>query len=300
MPWLINTAQLDKFRKNQKNVMIFDATWHFAASLAEERDAKQEYLNGHIIGAKFLDLNLFHDKETSLPNMLIRDEARICELMSNLGITPDYKIIFYDNSDEHTSCRALWMFKVFGHSPNQLYILDGGLSAWKTYGGKIETGEARSTTSRVYTVNFQAHFIRTLMQMKTNLHHPTEQVVDMRHPVRYAGGPEPRPNMRSGHIPGSYCFPYKTMFEKELEKEGRWRSLEKINKQLFALGLELSSPIVTTCGSGMTASILNFALDLLGYENHALYDGSWSEWGSESLYPGEASLDERPIQTSLD
>lgn len=292
MPWLINTAQLDKLRKNPKNLIIFDATWH----LSKERDAKQEYLNSRINGARFLDLNLFHDKETVLPNMLIRDESRISELMGELGVTPEYKVIFYDNSDEHTSCRALWMFKVFGHPANQLYILDGGLKAWKAYGGKIESGEVRPIPARSYPVTFEAHYIRTLMQMKTNFHHPTEQVIDMRNPVRYAGGAEIRPGIRSGHIPGSYCFPYATMFE----KEGHWLPIEKIQKKLNAIGIELSAPIVTSCGSGMTAPILNFALDLLGIEHHALYDGSWTEWGSASLFPGEASLDERPVKTSLE
>jgi thiosulfate/3-mercaptopyruvate sulfurtransferase len=291
MPWLINTAQLDKFRKNPKNVIIFDATWH----VAKERDAKQEYLNAHIAGAHFFDLNTFYDADNFLPNMLIRDENRISELMGKLGVTPDYKIIFYDNSDEHTSCRALWMLKVFGHLPNHLYILDGGMKSWEKYGGKIETGQAR-IVPRTYPVNFQAQYIRTLIQMKTNLHHPSEQVIDVRHPIRYIGGTEPRPGLRSGHIPGSYSFPYMTMFE----KDGQWKPLEKIRKQLLSLGVELNAPIVTTCGSGMTAAILNFVLDLFGQEQHALYDGSWSEWGAECLYAGESSLEERPVKTSLE
>lgn len=292
MSWLINTAQLDKFRKNQKNLMILDATWH----LSKEKNAKQAYLDAHIAGARFLDLNVFHDTATALPNMLIRDEVLIGQLMSVLGITPEYKIIFYDNSEEHSSCRAAWMFKVFGHPTSQLYVLDGGLKAWEKYGGKLESGEARPITPKNYPVNFQAHYIRTLIQMKNNLHHPVEQVIDVRHPARYAGGVEPRPGLRSGHIPGSYCFPFFTMFE----KDGRWKSIDKIQKQLTALGVELNVPIVSTCGSGMTAAVLSFFLDIAGNDNHSLYDGSWSEWGANTLYSGEASIDERPVQTSLD
>lgn len=293
MPWLINAAQLDKFRKNQKNVVVLDASWHLPE---EGRDAKTEFAQSHIVGARFLDLNEFHDAHASLPNMLVRDEKIISEKVGALGITNDHKIIFYDNSKLHTSCRALWMFKVFGHNPNQLYILDGGFEAWEKYGGKIESGEQRNVAVKSYTVNFQAHLIRTLVQMKTNLHHPIEQVVDVRHPVRYAGGPEVRPHMRSGHIPRSFCFPYFSLFE----SDGRWKPIEKIRKQLTALGIELNLPIVTTCGSGITSATLNFALDLMNQTQHSLYDGSWSEWGTDTLYPGEANVSERPVVTSLE
>lgn len=293
MPWLINAAQLDKFRKSQKNVIILDASWHLPA---ENRNTQEEFLEHHVAGARFLDLTAFHDTETNLPNMLTRDEKIISQNLGSLGITNDHKIILYDNSKLHTSCRALWMFKVFGHNPFQLYILDGGFDAWEKYGGKIEAGEPRQTAAKSYTVNFESRFIRTLVQMKNNLNHPKEQVVDMRHPVRYAGGPEQRPDLRSGHIPGSFCFPYFTMFE----PDGRWKPIDKIRKQLTGIGVELSHPIVTTCGSAITATILNFALDLMDQSQNAVYDGSWSEWGADTLYSGEESLLERPVETSLE
>lgn len=292
MPWLINAAQLDKFRKNQKNVIIFDASWQ----LSSEINPKEEFLTKHIIGARFLDFSVFHDKTSALPNMLTRDEKEIAEKVGEHGVTNEHKIIFYDNSNLHTSCRALWMFKTFGHNPNQLYILDGGLDAWEKYGGKVETGEARSVGVKPYTVNFEARYIRTLMQMKTNLHHPAEQVVDVRHPVRYAGGAETKPGLRAGHIPGSFSFPFFTMFE----ADGRWKPLEKIRKQFVGLGIDFNLPIITSCGSGMTAATLNFALDLMNHTQHSLYDGSWSEWGWDQPYPGETSAAERPVITSVD
>jgi thiosulfate/3-mercaptopyruvate sulfurtransferase len=293
MPWLINAAQLDKFRKGQKNITILDASWYLPT---DNRDPKQEFLAKHIIGSRFLDLSDFHDPSSLLPNMLIRDEKLISEKIGAMGITNEHKIIFYDNSKLHTSCRALWMFKVFGHNPNQLYILDGGFTGWEKYGGKVDTGEARSIGAKPYTVNFIAHYIRTLVQMKTNLHHPAEQVVDVRHPVRYAGGPELRVGMRAGHIPGSFCFPYFTMFE----ADDRWKPIEKIRKQLTGIGVTLEAPIITTCGSGITSAVLDFALDLMDHSSHSLYDGSWSEWGADKLYPGETSLAERPVITSLE
>lgn len=292
MPWLINTAQLDKFRKSQKNVVILDASYH----LDTARNAKQEFLDKHIAGARFFDICAFNDDKTDLPNMLMRDEKIIAEKIGAMGITKEHKVIFYDNSELHSSCRALWMFKTFGHHSNQLYILDGGFAAWERYGGKVETGESRNAASKTYAVNFEAHFIRTLVQMKTNVHHPKEQVVDLRHPVRYAGGQEHRPGLRAGHIPGSFSFPYFTMFE----TDGRWKPLEKIRKQLMSIGVELNYPIVTTCGSGITSAILNFVLDLMNQTDHALYDGSWVEWGNKELYPGEAGLEERPVITSIE
>jgi thiosulfate/3-mercaptopyruvate sulfurtransferase len=228
--------------------------------------------------------------------MLVRDEKIIREKVGALGITNEHKIIFYDNSSLHTSCRALWMFKTFGHNPNQLYILDGGRDAWEKYGGKLETGEPRNIGAKSYEVTFQAQLIRTLVQMKTNLHHPAEQVVDMRHPVRYAGGPETRVGLRSGHIPNSFCFPYHTMFD----EYARWKPIERIRKQLLGIGVNLDTPIITMCGSGMTAAILDFALDLMNQTQHSLYDGSWSEWGAEQLYAGEETIAERPVVTSLE
>lgn len=293
MSWLINAAQLDKFRKNQKNVIVLDATWFLSG---DERNARESFIQNHVIGARFLDLNEFHDPSASLPNMLSRDEELIAEKLGALGVTNDHKIIFYDQGDLHTSCRALWMLKVFGHNPNLLYILDGGFAAWERYGGKSESGDMRAITRKKYVVNYQAHLIRTLMQMKANLLNLQEQVVDVRHPVRFAGGQDHRPGVRAGHIPGSFCFPYMTMFE----ADGRFKSLDKIRKQFTGIGVELSQPIVTMCGSGMTAAIMNFVLDLMQQEPNALYDGSWAEWGADILYAGEASLKERPVETSLD
>lgn len=294
MPWLINASQLEKFRKNQKNIVIFDVSWHLAE---DERNAKQEFIERHLPGARFLDLNDFHDTSSPLPNMLIRNEDLINEKLNAHGITNDHKIMFYDHSKFHTSCRALWMFKVFGHNPHLLYILDGGLEGWVKSGGKIETGETKNTLSKNYKVTFEAHFIRTLVQMKTNLHHPSEQVIDMRHAVRFAGGKEHRENLRSGHIPGSYSFPYTTMFE----DDGRFKPVEKIKSQLKGCGLDITHPIITTCGSGISAAILNFALELIDDTiPQSLYDGSWAEWGATELYHGESGLEERPVVTSLE
>lgn len=294
MSTLIDAVQLDKLRKQPKNVVILDASWHLPVS---DRDAKAEFEEGHVVGAHFLDLSLYFDEESAIPHMLTTDVARITALMSQLGVGSDDKIIIYDQSDLHTSCRAWWMFRIFGHDPEKLFILNGGFQAWKRFGGKIETGPAKlSPQSKSFDVQWQPALVRSLAEMKQNVVSPTEQVVDMRHPVRYAGGIEPRPHMRSGHIPGSFCFPFMTMFE----TNGEFRSLRRLETQLRAMGLELDYPVVTTCGSGITAPILNFVLDLIGVKQHALYDGSFCEWGADHLYAGETSLDERPVVRSVD
>ncbi|MCD6039824.1 MAG: sseA [Gammaproteobacteria bacterium] len=292
MPWLINSAQLDKFRKNQKNLIILDASFHH-----DERNAGQEFLMEHIIDAYFFNIDMFSDPHPDAchSHFLIQDKNRISTLISNLGIRNDYKIIFYDNSELHSACRALWMFKMFGHDPNLLYILDGGFKAWKRVGGKLESGQP-SITPKTYTANLETRFLRTLSQLKINLTTPLEQIVDARHPVRYSGGIEPRSGVRRGHIPGSFCLPSITLFG----KDGCFLPLDKIRKKFIDLGVDLNVPIVTSCGSGITAPILNFALDLMNHPHHALYNGSWSEWGAEKLFPGELSLLERPIETCID
>jgi thiosulfate/3-mercaptopyruvate sulfurtransferase len=292
MPWLINPAQLDKFRKNQKNLIILDASFHHG-----NRNAKEEFLEKHIIDAHFFDIDAFSDTSPDAvhSHMLIHDEKRISELVGKLGIRNDFKIILYDNSELHTACRALWLFKMIGHDPNLLYILDGGFKAWEKFGGKTVAGQT-SVSPKPYTAHFELKFLRTLEQIKANLAKPTEQIVDIRHAVRYSGGPETRPGIRCGHIPGSFCLPAISMFD----KEGLFLPLEKIRKKLIEIGIDLNIPIITSCGSGTTAPILNFLLDLMNYPQHALYNGSWSEWGAEKLFAGEQSLAERPVETCVD
>lgn len=292
MAWLINAAQLEKFRKSQKSLIILDASWYLPKS---GHDGRQEFLDKHIAGSSFFDITAFDDLSHEVPHMIIRDEKIISEKLSAMGLRNDYKIIFYDNSDLHTSCRAVWLLKLFGHNPNQLYILDGGLKAWEKSGGSTESHSV-TVSPKQYTANFQPEFMRTLEQMKMNLKNPTEQVVDLRHPVRFAGGKEPRSGLRVGHIPGSACFPYFSFFN----TDGYFLPLDVIRKRLTDVCVDINYPIVATCGSGTTAAILDFVLDLMGHQQHALYDGSWSEWGALQLFPGETSLDERPVESCVD
>lgn len=291
MPWLINATQLDKFRKSQKNLVILDASFH----LDDTRNAKQEFIDKHIVDAQFFDIAEFCDPTSAIPNMLIQDEDVISEKLSNLGIRNDFKIIIYDNSELHSSARALWMFKMFGHNPHQLYILDGGFKAYESAGFKTESG-IKNVGSKVYKAEWKPQFLRTLTDVKNNLKNPTQQIVDLRHPVRYAGGKETRAGLRAGHIPGSVCLPYFILFE----KDGTFLSQDKIRKKLNDLNIDPALPTLITCGSAITAPILDFLLDIMNFDAHGVYDGSWSEYGSENLFPGENSLMERPIETCVD
>lgn len=291
MPWLINAAQLDKFRKSQKSLIIFDASLH-----QDHRDAKQEFIDKHIVGAKFFNINEFKDSHSEIPNKLINDEKVISDKLSALGIRNDYKLIFYDNSDHHSACFALWMMKYFGHNPHQLYILDGGLTAFERSAGKTETGETNNSPKQ-YTAKFQTQFIRTISQMKENLHTThLEQVVDLRHPIRFTGGPESLPQVRVGHIPGSISFPYLSFFD----ANGYFLPLDKLKTRFASVTIDLNVPIVATSGAGLSAAILDFVLDLMDHKQHSLYLGSWAEWGSLNLLVGENDLTERPVENSID
>ncbi|HEX2548465.1 MAG TPA: rhodanese-like domain-containing protein, partial [Gammaproteobacteria bacterium] len=162
-------------------------------------------------------------------------------------------------------------------------------------GFKTESGN-KNVGAKVYRAEWKSSYLRTLADVKANLKNPTQQIIDLRHPVRYAGGKETRPELRSGHIPGSICLPYYILFE----KDGTFLPQEKIRKKLNDLNIDPALPILITCGSAITAPILDFLLDIMNYDNHGVYDGAWAEYGSEKLYAGEDSLAERPIETCVD
>lgn len=290
MPWLINSQQVDQFCKNQKNIFILDATWYGSDSA----QAKQEFIAKHIPGARYFDINLFNDPNIPLPNHLSLNANFIAEKLAPLGLKPDSKIIFYDQSSHHTSCRALWMLKMFGHNPQLLYILDGGLASWEKYGGKLEKGESNKLP-KLYPVKLQERYWRSMAQIKANVKKPVEQLIDTRHAVRFSGGRESRPGLRCGHIPGSFSFPSSIIFD----AQGCFLPLEKLRRRLEGVGVKVDHSTITTCGSGMSAPVLNFVLDILGNENNAVYNGSWTEWGAEKLYLGENDLSERPIASCL-
>lgn len=251
------------------DLRVVDASYF---ALDPARDAAAEYEAEHIPGAVFMDLGNLKDTNSPLPGMLPPAE-KFASRMQALGLGDGSRIILYDNTPHRTAARAWWMFKTFG--ANEVAILDGGLQKWKAEGRPLASGKEK-LRHRHFTVWKDATAVRNLAQMKTNLESGAEQVLDARSAVRFTGEePDPR-GLAAGHIPGSRNLPY----DRLLNSDGTFKSRKALRAEFDDAGIDPDQPLVTTCGSGVTAAVLLFAANLLGKKDVALYDGSWSEWGT--------------------
>ena len=256
------------------DLRVVDATYLDAAS---GRDAAAEYERGHIPGAVFMNLGELRDTDTDLPMMLPSAE-KFASRMQSLGLGDGSRIVLYDDSPWRTAARAWWMLRTFG--AHDVAVLDGGLAKWKAEGRDLATGKEQ-LRHRHFTVWDDRKGVRALDQMKANVESGKEQVVDARSAARFTGEePDPRPATHAGHIPGSNNLPYTELFN----ADGTWKQGDGLRAAFEQAGIDLDKPIVTTCGSGVTASTLTFGLHLLG-KDAALYDGSWSEWGADRSTP---------------
>lgn len=256
------------------DLRVVDATYFLPGG----GDAAALYEAGHIPGAVYMDLENLVDAGTDLPNMLPPAE-KFASRMQSLGLGDGSRIVLYDDSPYRTAARAWWMLKLFG--AHDVAILDGGFAKWKAEGREVATGKEK-LRHRHFTVWKDDTTLRTLDQMKDVVAFGKEQIVDARSAARFTGAePDPRPRTHAGHIPGSKNLPYGELFE----ADGRWKSPEGIRAAFEAAGIDLEKPVVTTCGSGITASVLFFGAALAGAEKLSLYDGSWSEWGADLSTP---------------
>jgi thiosulfate/3-mercaptopyruvate sulfurtransferase len=271
---LVSTAWLGD-RLGLSDLRILDGSWWMPA---ESRDPRAEHLAAHIPGAVFFDIDTIADRTVDLPHMLPTPQA-FAEAAGRLGLSRDATIVAYDTFGVRAAARVWWTLKVMGFS--NVSVLDGGLRAWRAEGRPVESGEVAPVATTV-SASFHPELVRNLEDVRALVASGAAQIVDARGGPRFrAEVPEPRAGLRAGHMPGALNLP----FDGLLEPDGRMKPLPIIRNAFEAAGVNLTRPIVTTCGSGITASVLALALARLGREDVAVYDGSWTEWGGRADTP---------------
>jgi thiosulfate/3-mercaptopyruvate sulfurtransferase len=256
-------------RLGAPGIVVVDGSWYLPAM---NRDPEAEYREGHVPGAVRFDIDAIKD-DSPLPHMLPRPEA-FASAMRALGIGDGMTIVVYDGAGLFSAPRVWWTFKVFG--ARDVSILEGGLPAWKAEGRPLEEGPQRPRAPRHFSARLDHGAVADLADIRRALSTGSAQVVDARSAERFRGeAPEPRPGLRAGHMPGALNLPFS-----EVVENGRPKSPEAIRAAAARAGIDLSRPIVTTCGSGVSAAILSVAFATAGHEPRALYDASWAEWGA--------------------
>jgi len=273
---LVSTAWLAE-HLDAPDIRILDASWYLPSA---ERDPRDEYKRAHIPGAIFFDIDAISDTENPLPHMLPSPES-FSSRVSVLGISNDDKIIVYDSAGIFSAPRVWWMFRVMGHE--DVVVLDGGLKKWKAEGLPV-TDMTTQVRPRHYTARRNSLLLRDKDSMLHNLETWNEQVIDARSSKRFRGEePEPRPGLRSGHIPGSCNLPFGQL----VNMDGTMKPVAELRRLFEDASIDLNRPIVTSCGSGVTAAVLALGLAVLGRTDIAIYDGSWAEWGTSDELPIE-------------
>lgn len=273
MEKLVSTEWLAA-RLDAEDIVILDASMHLPGS---GRDAAAEYREGHIPGARFLDLASFIDSGSPVPKAL-PTAAQFAERMNELGITPGSRIVLYDDSAIKSSARAWFILDLFGE--DKVAILDGGLAKWKGEGRETSQRELDHAPRRREVPRARRE-VKTKDELLDNISRPPWQIVDARDEARFEGQ---EGSGSQGHIPGSRNLHFTRLFN----EDGTYKTPEGIRREFEDAGVDLNKPVVTSCNSGMTASVLLFGLELLGTKDAALYDGSWMEWGADPDTPKQS------------
>lgn len=270
-------------RLDAPDLVVVDGSWYLPA---HKRDAKAEYAERRIPGAVYFDIDAVSDRSVNLPHMLPRPDD-FAAAVGALGIGDGQRIVVYDGLGLFSAPRVRWTFKVFG--ARDVVILDGGFPKWEAEGRPVEHGAPRARAARSFTARLDHAAVADANDVQKALASSGVQIVDARPAARFRGEEaEPRPGVRSGHMPGALNVPVP-----EVVADGSLKSPEDIAKAFAGAGVDLERPVITSCGSGVTAAILSTALETIGRPARALYDGSWSEWGASDrpLATGPAKKD---------
>ncbi|WP_166417950.1 3-mercaptopyruvate sulfurtransferase [Cochlodiniinecator piscidefendens] len=265
---LVSTDWLEQHLKDP-DLRVLDASWYMPAA---NRDAKAEYEKSHIPGARFFDIDDISDHRSDMPHMAPPIEKFMSRLRT-MGVGDGHQVVIYDGSGLFSAARAWWLFRLMGKT--DVAVLDGGLPKWLAEGRETEDLPP-VIRDRHMTVQRQAHLVKDVTQVAAASKLRDYTIIDARGAARFRGEEvEPRAGLRSGHIPNSVNIPFQSV----LNANGTMKDVKALETQFTSAGVDMAKPVITSCGSGVTAAILNLALERMGHTQHALYDGSWAEWG---------------------